>query len=440
MWFWKFHEKALGPLWLNVLVIALALLGLYWALRLKRTSTRLAVVFLIAAVLQFGFAFMEGRGINGLKDRIVKTGHAEFAEVAASINSPLGVLRNYEQLLKRGKLGVFANSKPPGQMMFYYATLRVSSVFFPVASYEQRLEALRTFASYSWPFVSCLVVFPLFFYARWLFDSETALFGCLLYIFIPAQTLITLHTDQVLFPLLFMSTLFFAAYAYQKDKAPLYMAAGFVYYLSVFFTFGLLMSLPFIVATGYASIMGWQRSGHMVGGNRRFAFSLAYFMAGFALAAGLFRLGLNYDFLTRYENAMLFHSQWKGYASGVGSIAYYSFLNTVEYATWIGIPLSIISIASVASALGAVASRRRLYDPWVLVPLVLLVSYTLITVFGRTVAETGRLWLFLASILCIVSAAYIRHAYKEKASHVLTLIVTLEYVTIYLIKAHQDFW
>ena len=83
-WFWHFIAKPAGPVWL----VALLLAGVLAAVRVARGAPgrdglRDAALVVLAAGLQYGWALLEGRGAQAVTDRIVRTGHAEFARVAA---------------------------------------------------------------------------------------------------------------------------------------------------------------------------------------------------------------------------------------------------------------------------------------------------------------------------------------------------------------------
>src|SRR5262249_28395931 len=116
-----------------------------------RTRLHLAVVFGLGVALQFALAFTEYRGLDALRDRMVYTGHAEFAEAAVRADDSLRLVRDYESLVASGALGRYAPSKPPGQLLLYVATERLANAADPTAGRGERLRRLRTFAAWTWP-------------------------------------------------------------------------------------------------------------------------------------------------------------------------------------------------------------------------------------------------------------------------------------------------
>ena len=136
---------------------------------------KLAALILFGTALQFSFAYSKGHGLDGIRDRMVTLGHAEFANVAAEQTDTLSALRNYETLAKK-KLYGHIPSKPPGTLLFYMLTERVSHTLWNGSTTIERGNDLRTFASLTWPFVSYLVLVPLFYLARELTGKvETAI-------------------------------------------------------------------------------------------------------------------------------------------------------------------------------------------------------------------------------------------------------------------------
>jgi len=177
-WFWKFISKPISEPWIASILSLTPLLSYFlWRSRCSE-SLKLLCILLIGISHQFGFALLEGKGIDGLRDRLVHTGHAEFVDIAAKYqNDALMVARNYEQLVKQGQLGTYANSKPPGQLLLYIATSRVIST--APTSPTEKVEALRTFASIIWPILSYMTIIPMYILARELVGKATAILSCL---------------------------------------------------------------------------------------------------------------------------------------------------------------------------------------------------------------------------------------------------------------------
>ena len=59
--------------------------------------------------------------------------------------------------------------------------------------------------------------------------------------------------------------------------------------------------------------------------------------------------------------------------------------------------------------------------------------------FGQNKAETARLWLFLTPWVCACAAAELRARFGSNRS-ALAVVVALQWLTVVLTKANQDFW
>ncbi|MCE7861764.1 MAG: hypothetical protein DYG86_18510, partial [Chloroflexi bacterium CFX2] len=349
---------------------------------------KIAALILLGAALQFSFAYSKGRGLDGIRDRMVTLGHGEFANVAAEQTDSLSALRNYETLAKK-KLYGHIPSKPPGTLLFYMLTERVSHALWHGSTTMERGDDLRTFASLTWPFVSYLVLIPLFLLARELTGNiETAILACLTYIAIPSVTLITLHTDQVIYPFLTVLPLLLAVSAVKKNNFWLAVLCGIATYAAVYFSFGLavvafLFPIPLFFMTGdnaprpFAPALKW------IGG----------IAAGWVFTDRLADVALNYDIFLRYKLAIEHHANWKAWENTLGTTLRFGLTNIAEFSAWIGLPIAILSLVCVGVAIHQLVNRNLGISS--IYTAALTGVFIFLLVFGRTKGETPRLWLFL---------------------------------------------
>jgi len=435
-WFWPFTSNPTGQIWLILFLGAIAGAVVYLVLKIDRQNViKLCLLIFLGLSLQYGFAFLEGRGLDAITDRIVTTGHAEFARIAVQQDDIFYILSNYEDLVGSGELGVYARSKPPGQLFFYMLTKEIGEFIDNRAgTFEEKLRALEFFASYLWPFISYLVLVPLFFSSRIIFGSETAIVGCAFFLMVPSVNLITLHTDQVLFPLLFMTSILFSLLAFEKNNIILAFVSGLSIYVFMWFSFVIGFVLPIIVPLGYFFMKG-QNDKHY----HRHLLSLFFFIAlGILSADVLFRLVFDYDILLRYENAIQHHIAWKNWVPSLDYTLYFAILNLIEYFVWLGMPVSILVVESFRKAVKSVFQRKvtlgSIYTP-VLVGVILIIAF-----MGRTQGEVARLWLFLVPLVCTSAAHIISGDNQEVKNKMIWLVVILQLGTTYLTKVYQDFW
>jgi hypothetical protein len=430
-WFWWYTDKPWGDLFSWSLIV----LSLLMVLTLIRMNTRhhlaVLVMFVVAGyTLQHGFALLEGRGINGIRDRMITTGHAEFAHTAVKQQDIWSTLTHYEDLLRDEKLTAFAQSKPPGQLLLYMATERLANAKASAEPEAKRFDRLTTFASYLWPLITYLAIFPLFWIGRMFTNEQVAIRTCALYLFVPSVTLVTLHTDQVFFPLFGLLVFLVGIHAIRRQSWAYGVLLGVVFYIALFFTFGLLLFVPLITLIGL--LYGWQQKIL-----KRILVLLVMALIGVVAAHFLFRLILNYDIVTRYQSAITHHVAWKGWKTGTAYTI--MVVNLIEFATWLGMPVALSCLAGLLSSATEMKSERRSWSDFLAVSLA--VAVLCMDVLGRTRGEIARLWLFVVPFMCLIAVSHVYRLFKPaKANLVFVMIVFLETATTYLTKVRQDFW
>jgi hypothetical protein len=85
---------------------------------------------------------------------------------------------------------------------------KVSNAIFPESTFQGRFDRLTRLISWIFPFISFLVVIPLYYLSRHFLGEQQAVLPSLLYLFAPNILLIPLFLDQVLYPLLFLVCIF----------------------------------------------------------------------------------------------------------------------------------------------------------------------------------------------------------------------------------------
>jgi hypothetical protein len=432
-WRWFFIAKPAGALWLIALLIAAgAVLVCLVTGAPGRYGAKILALIALGYALQMGFALLEGRGIDAIRDRIVQRGHAEFAIVAVEQDSVWEVLSDYERLVQAGELGDYARSKPPGHLLLYMLTERVAHLVNAETTLENRVEWFRTFASYAWPLLSYLVLVPMFFLARDLMDSQRAIEACALYLLIPSVNLITLHTDQVFFPALFVTALYLVVTACRKERLRWALAGGVCAYVAVFCSFGLAVVIPIAAALCWAlsrdsGQVAWRGLVKGVGG----------MLAGMAVTGIAAGVVLGYDIWSRYQSAIAFHAEWEDWEPTAVVIFYWGTMSLIEYALLVGVPVTFASLWRIRRSLKEV--RRRRWGGMTGVSLGVGAALLFFALFGRVSAESARLWLFLVPCLCAMSVSEM-NANPDVRGGGFALVAVLQWMTVYLTKVHQDFW
>jgi hypothetical protein len=433
-WFFPLKESPADPMWILAACIALGMAALVTFSKTK-TAVKIILLFILGAVIQFSFAFSNGQGLDALKQRMTGAGHAEFATIASQQTNIWNVAHNYESLLTNNEItSAYTRSKPPGTLLFYMFSERIANLTSPNALPEQRLENLRTFASVTWPFIAYLVLIPLFFIASKLFDEETALTACLLYLCVPSVNLITLHTDQTIYPFLAMIPVWLASLASSKRNYLFAFLSGLTYYLAVYFSFGLAMICLFIALPFLLELIKDIK-------NYKTMLLLAV-TSGLGILASdiLARLVLGYNIYIRYSDAIKHHIKWKGWEGGFGNLLRAGITASTEFFVWLGIPLTILFFVTIGLAFYQILIRCKT-DTNSLFSLTFLGTFSLLLLFGKTKSESARLWLFLVPFICIAIAGFIKERAWTARSKIffVAYILLLELATVYFTMRHMDF-
>jgi hypothetical protein len=392
------------------------------------------VVVLIGFAMQHGFALLEGRGLDGMRDRMVNTGHAEFARVATEQSSIFELVSDYDQKLATGELGRYAQSKPPGQLVLYMVTERIGGLISTPTHRAEKIDRLRFVAALIWPLISYLVVFPLFSLTRKIADGEQAMIASVLYLFVPSVTLITLHTDQVFFPLFFIIAIWLPTVSVERSSLGLGFLAGAFVYFAGFFTFPMFLALP--LAAAFTIAISFSKNNVYIDW-RRFLLIWIAIACGVLAADLLFRLIFDYNVIERFNDALMFHQKWKAWTPSLTNHLEYGLSSLLEFIVFLGIPLTFLVGFNFRRSLDKVL----LGEPfkYVLPALMLCALLGYLAFFGKTKNESARLWLFLVPLCCMFAAIEISTRFKNHKWSMLSLVLALQWATVYLTKINQDF-
>ena len=434
-WFLGYSSLPFGSVW-PIPVLGVATIAGGWFVFRRSESTKTVLILLIGLgfVLQVGLSALEGRGLDALRDPLVRVGgHGEMIEVSIAEPSMFDVIRNYEAYAASDRLMHYAQSKPPGFVLTYMVTERMASFLGAATGAEARHAWAATVAAVSWSLVSFLVVLPLFWFSRLYMDARDAAVVCLLYLVVPSVQLISGHLDQVLFPLLAMLIIAMAAQGQRHGSRALVAGAGAVCALSVFMSFSLLPVIPLVAvvvaAEAFRKACGVERW-------KALAMTGLVFAAGAVVVQLAFALIFDYDPLTRFRNAMVYHANWKSLPFDLRTVAYTSILNLIEFGTWLGVPISVAWMCGSLAGLSHFLRREEQTMDRLMVGTALVVL--LMCVFGRTLAEVARLWMFLVPLVCFFAVAAISKHLRSDATRGLAGAIALQAITVLLLKRFCD--
>jgi hypothetical protein len=443
-WFWVPTTAPRPNWWLIFLIIGIVIGCVFF---IQKTSfyagINILVLIITGFIIQHTFALMEGRGIDGIRDRMIHTGHSVFAtETVKQLGDKrlLFVARNYQNLIEDGTLSIYPTAtKPPGHILFYMLTNKLSRRIF--GEWNTPLHRLTTFASLFWPLLSYLPILPIYLLSKLFINGKLTYVPSILYLSIPSVTLITLHLDQCLYPLLFISALTSFIYGVVLRNATLIVLAGMISSLSVFISFSLVIVPVFILLIllleRIKSLLPMRPENApsvdpILTSNAKF---FLYSVGFVAVNAILFFL-LNYNLLTNYLFILSNHQTFKITDWSIGTTVYVGWLDILEFALWVGLPLFSLSISHAIRAFRKITAQNDIYT--LSASAYLLVLFGL-AFFGRTVAETARLWLFLTPLVVIFAGSEITLLFRRSPWNAVMFLALIQTIYTFVIKMWQDF-
>ena len=424
-WFWSLEDKPL-PRWWLFASLALAGAGVLFAVssRPHRHVPNLLLLVALCYTLQLGFGLMEGRGLQSLSDRLTGSGgHARLA-LAGTEWPPGLLLRSYPSMVAGQELPHFPHAtKPPGPVIAF-ALLDQLAGHLPISG-DDRQERVARLAALLFPLMASLTLLPLWGLCRLAIPGEREVWmPLLLYVSAPSLLLMVLHLDQCLFPLIGTTFLYLLARALTANRLLPAFAAGICLYAGLYFSFGLIalaVAAAALLLLFAHSGQAWKQAGSVA----------TALIAGAALPHLAIWLGFGYDALAQFSFGMAAHQAFKFPQWGLGHTLYFGALNLVEFALWCGPALALLC--------GAQLYRScRGWPPTALADLlVLALAVTLagLLLFGRTAAETARLWLFLLPLVAIAGARYLGEITPGRGAGFLLM---LQLVTVLVVKKFQD--
>ena len=424
--------------------------ALAYAVRLVRegagrhSSGATAALLLVGFLFQHSLALAEKKGLDGMRDHLLQSGHNEFARTVTTRRiEPLALIAGYERLVQDPDQG-FARSKPPGTLLVYWVADRAAQAVMPWiwdppmptdSPYVANLYhwRLANFATLFFPLLSYAVLWPLSWLGRRFLGPADGLWPAFLYVLVPATALLPLHLDAVLYPFLACSLWALAAAvgeANERAAVLLGAAGGVVAWLCLFVSFSLLPALPLALAFAAAArARDGQRPWHPL---RATAAGVAAF---FAVGLAVWMLA-GYDPFERYGQAMTNHMHWKRWQESFRVPA--AITDTAEFLYWLGMPIVLLFAHETVAALRR-GKRPRLRSWAARLALGVCLVLGTTALFGRTLSEVNRLWLFFVPAIAIVAAHALRRIAGPRAEPALTAVVALQVGWAVVLKCYEGF-
>jgi hypothetical protein len=426
-WFWSLRFKELENGWILIALLPILFGALHLVFANPTKVTRnLLLLILAGTMLQYGIVAMDGNPSDGLRHRLLDTGHGGFPRAAAEGRSLVEVIADYDQLLAEGQLADYPfGTKPPGTLAFFVLCAGLAEMLQISGTHLEQVTMLATFL---FPVLTYLALVPLFLISRQYVGTKEAWVPCCLYISLPNVVLMNMHLDQFLLPQLGLWFVFALVVAHRRGSVLVGVLSGVLLYLCTFVSFSL------IPLAAMGSVVLFDRSTRASGTRTG-----TYLVLGFFCSYGLLYSIIDYNAAERVLAAVARHSQWKVESWGILSTAYFAALNTVEFALWCGLPVAVLCGGEICRSARSLWSDKRVTEESAL-SAALLVTGGFLLIFGRTVGETGRLWLFLAPVVAFCAAVALSRLRPDRLLSGTALMVTLQMAVILTLKRHQDFF
>lgn len=395
-----------------LLVFAYTAVAFFWARSLAlaaRPSRKKQIGLLIfcalsVPMLQLALLSAESPDvIEQLFFRAVSAGSSGFFSVGSIIDDSSLFLANYPELMPT--FPVHPQRYPPGlPLLFYWVRQPLSMAGFgesagaflrPYQCTDLTLmripnEVLGTAVLQMFlPFISGLVIFPMFGLARRALGWQTAVWSVVLYPLIPSFALWAGRWDQF-FPLLTVTAWYLLVVGLVENRRAFLFAAGFVLALASFFSFGLVVMLA---PMGIWALL-WL-----------FAQRTEQSWSNVVINGGVFLTGLMVLWLfvqVRYSSGLL--DIWQvsmSYHLGLAR-SYWTWLgyHLYDFGMFLGVPLALLCLFAFFYAL------LNLKNEIIAFPIAYGLGVLILNFSGTARGEVARVWIFLTpfAVICAVWA------------------------------------
>ena len=435
-WRWDYlFVNTYSKIWLPILVCSLIVL-VFKKLELEKedwiSKNQIVVIAVFTAfgfIFQLSTLFFNRAGIEVLLHRIINPGLNGYFTSSVEIANVFDFFRNFNNIVLN--LHQHAEGHPPLSVLFFYF---INKLFLLVPFLNSFVEMIspntddvRTiwnsllpneklgalFSTLFIPFLSSLVIVPLFYISKKLYGQKSAVRTAFLYCFIPGIALFQPINDVfiTIFPL-FSLLLFIKA----LDRRSLVSAFA----SGVIFTVGLLFSLsllPLLVVFGVYGLKFLKQIKTIS------VFAISLLLIPFAL---LILFGFNS--ITVFKTIMSGLPESRSYLSWV-------IYNPYDFCIFLGPGIAILYIHSLYKSHTGSVSAKFKNDPLLLGTLIMIL---LLISSGSVRGEVGRIWIPFMPFLLLPVVGFITS--KKGLNFSSKEIIFLALSQIGLILVINEYW
>ncbi|MCX6053479.1 MAG: hypothetical protein NTZ74_00915 [Chloroflexi bacterium] len=406
----------------NYSLLKLLLIGIWlfiWAgylflISKKRISRTLQVIIPISLFI-FGIIVLPSSSdnfINNWKERFLNEpqNHAVYSVCYESYNLNK-TLRNYDQIYNSD---FWLGTKPPGYFTFYSAIIAINKFIIPPNIPCDK--AIASIGVFLFPLMASSNIVLVVLLGKKL-KIQNPIRAGLVIASLPNILFFCFSPDQFLYPLFFNLTLLFTVLPRRRIYS---LLGGLLIYICVFTSFSLLPLIGFLIIWLFVNFINQNEKKTRIEIIRHGV----YILIGFTLILLVVLLIFGYNPIIRYQNAFLNHRTIKNFNVLVIPFFKNILLNNFEFAISIGGPIYIVFISEgIRSFIKWLTKKGTATD---LLNLAVFGTFIVLNMFGQTIGEVGRLWIFFGSFISIVvSQAFNRDYFEIKNSFSLLIFMQL---------------
>jgi hypothetical protein len=282
-------------------------------------------------------------------------------------------------------------------------------------------------------------VFPIYRFGKRLHGPELALASSAIFLVIPSMTLFSPQMDQF-FALFAVSAVATFYYALEDGDWRHSAASGFLMFLGLFFSLGILALLPIMLCLFVRAYLAEKASGQH-GRKERKTWSLVQialaFVLGFSIPYILSLLVLKFDLLRVFTTILA--DQRKFNVTQHRTYSTWLVYNLYDFFVFLGVPIGVLLAKRIYTFLKNV--REGLEKEANLFLVALVVSLVVLDFSGVTRGEVARMWIFLMPFFVMAGAPglLVLHGDQKGKSlnnRLLFAVLVMQFVSTIVFKLH----
>lgn len=427
-WQWSYQfTNTLSRIWLPFFVGLTIILGSVFLEKRKFFKMKyFSPIFLISICLltflvQFSLLYFSRSGVGVLLGRIINPGINGYFTTALSIHNIPYFLATYQSHVVTFPMR--AADHPPFAILFFSLILWISShlpFLFPfiakislqhsdIATLWNHLQPYQKvgalLSTIFIPFLSTIVLVPLYFFTKSYYGKQSAIRACFLYAVFPSVYLF-LPLNDVFLGIFVMSGFLLAVIGQKRNDYLYFFLSGLSVIIGVFFSISLFVPIGILLLFLYLSKT-----------------SLRYIIA---LLLGACSLPLFLFIFFHFNTPGVFIEITKLQAKR--SYLPWLFYDLYDFFIFAGIPILLFSLLRIKDLF-----EKNKKD---LLAIAFFVVLFLLDILGFSRAETGRIWMPYMPLLASIIAVYLTKE-RKLSINMFGYILVLQVIQLFIM---QEFW